>query len=195
MIDKEYLWELFKEKAEAVSAELFRFSDKSQAYLFIKKFIDDLLCNSNRSKESISANIAVAERTGFFSSFEEELKYLPIDLSPTKKSAASAEVGISEADFAIADTGSIAMNATSATSRLVSALPPINIMILDTNKILPDMNALFTKLNRAEMSYISFITGPSRTADIERVLTIGVHGPKRLIVVAVDNLNGVDYER
>jgi len=45
---------------------------------------------------------------------------------------------------------------------------------------------VLSRLTPAQTNYISFITGPSRTADIERVLTIGVHGPERLIIVVVD---------
>jgi L-lactate dehydrogenase complex protein LldG len=52
------------------------------------------------------------------------------------------------------------------------------------------MSALLTRINPAECGYLAMITGPSRTADIERVLTIGVHGPERLIIIAVDELGG-----
>jgi len=54
------------------------------------------------------------------------------------------------------------------------------------------MPSLMTKMTPKESGYIAFITGPSRTADIERVLTIGVHGPERLVIVAVDELGGMN---
>jgi L-lactate dehydrogenase complex protein LldG len=52
---------------------------------------------------------------------------------------------------------------------------------------MPDM---LTRINPRESAYIAMITGPSRTADIERVLTIGVHGPERLVIVFCDELGG-----
>ena len=53
------------------------------------------------------------------------------------------------------------------------------------------MGGVLERLRPDQLNYISFITGPSRTADIERVLTIGVHGPERLIVVLVDEFEKV----
>ena len=76
--------------------------------------------------------------------------------------------------------------------RLASTLPPIHIAIVETSRIVPDMPAVFAKIRPEQTNYISFITGPSRTADIERVLTIGVHGPEKLIIVFVDDLAAVN---
>jgi L-lactate dehydrogenase complex protein LldG len=67
-------------------------------------------------------------------------------------------------------------------------LPPLHIALVSTAALLPDLPALFALLDPSKFSYLSFVTGPSRTADIERVLTIGVHGPGRLILVFVDDL-------
>ena len=63
--------------------------------------------------------------------------------------------------------------------------------MLGTERILADFNSVLERLQPEQINYIAFITGPSRTADIERVLTIGVHGPERLIVVVVDEFEKV----
>jgi L-lactate dehydrogenase complex protein LldG len=113
---------------------------------------------------------------------------LSFDVS--RQSAAAAGVGISEAGWALTDTGSLVTDQTAVEQRLVATLPPIHIAIIATSRILPDKTAVFGKISPRTSRYIAFITGPSRTADIERVLTIGVHGPKRLIIVFVDDLEG-----
>jgi L-lactate dehydrogenase complex protein LldG len=71
--------------------------------------------------------------------------------------------------------------------RLVSTLPLLHIALISTASMLPDLPALLNRIDPLKSAYLSFITGPSRTADIERVLTIGVHGPERLIIVMVDD--------
>jgi L-lactate dehydrogenase complex protein LldG len=109
----------------------------------------------------------------------------------TRQAAAAAGIGISEAGWALADTGSLVTDQTAVEQRLVATLPPIHIAIIGTNRILPDKAVVFGKISPRTSRYIAFITGPSRTADIERVLTIGVHGPKRLVIVFVDELEGV----
>jgi L-lactate dehydrogenase complex protein LldG len=68
----------------------------------------------------------------------------------------------------------------------------MHIALVATDGLLADLPSLLTKINPKECGYISMITGPSRTADIERVLTIGVHGPERLIIIFVDELGGVN---
>jgi L-lactate dehydrogenase complex protein LldG len=72
----------------------------------------------------------------------------------------------------------------------VSSLPSIHIALVPTNGILPDMPSLLSLVHPKDCAYLAMITGPSRTADIERVLTIGVHGPDRLIIIFVDELGG-----
>jgi L-lactate dehydrogenase complex protein LldG len=79
-------------------------------------------------------------------------------------------------------------DASAVDKRLVSTLPPLHIALISTAALLPDLGALFARVDPSKAAYLSFVTGPSRTADIERVLTIGVHGPERLIIVLVDDL-------
>ncbi len=104
---------------------------------------------------------------------------------------ATADVGITGVNFAIADTGTLVLLSGPKQPRLTSILPPTHIAILKKEAIVPDIHFLFLKLRETYSNYdeicscISFITGPSRTADIELDLTLGVHGPKRAIVVII----------
>jgi L-lactate dehydrogenase complex protein LldG len=86
----------------------------------------------------------------------------------------------------IAATGTLLTDATAVDRRLVSTLPPIHVAILPTAAIVPDIAAAFATVDPGRSAYLSMITGPSRTADIERVLTIGVHGPARLVILCID---------
>jgi L-lactate dehydrogenase complex protein LldG len=104
--------------------------------------------------------------------------------------AAQAKVGISQMEWAVADTGSLVQDQSAVEQRLVSSLTSIHIALVATGNIVHGKKALFERINPATSRYIAFITGPSRTADIERVLTIGVHGPERLVIVFVDELGG-----
>ncbi len=108
----------------------------------------------------------------------------------TREAAAGARIGVSRLDYAIANTGTLVQDAAPVERRLASTLPNIHIAIVGTATLVPDMPAVLQRIRPEQTKYISMITGPSRTADIERVLTIGVHGPERLIIVFVDDLNG-----
>jgi L-lactate dehydrogenase complex protein LldG len=102
----------------------------------------------------------------------------------------AAEMGISEFDMGIAELGSIFQDASDLHTRLVSMLPPIHLAVLRTASMvesLTDALEVIEKACNGEVPpYLSFITGPSITADIERELTIGVHGPEKLIVLCID---------
>ncbi len=79
---------------------------------------------------------------------------------------------------------------TPVDKRLVSTLPPLHIALVAPQACCPILPRCSRAIDPRTVGYLSFITGPSRTADIERVLTIGVHGPERLIIVCVDELGG-----
>lgn len=94
---------------------------------------------------------------------------------------------VSFARAGIADTGSLLLELSDHLERSATALPPVHLVFLRASAIVPDLSALSatlaTLLSSRTHSYLSLITGPSRTADIERVLTIGVHGPKELHIL------------
>jgi L-lactate dehydrogenase complex protein LldG len=107
--------------------------------------------------------------------------------------ATHADVGITIADFLLADTGTVVLLADERRPRCVSLLPPVHIAIARKDAILPGIDELFSELrptvalNQGLSSAITFITGPSRTADIEMTLVMGVHGPQQLHVILLDS--------
>jgi L-lactate dehydrogenase complex protein LldG len=96
------------------------------------------------------------------------------------------------ADWGIAETGTLVMDACSENLRIATMLSDIHVAVLPAEKIKPTSEALENKLNNElkgnSASYIAFITGASRTADIERVLAIGVHGPIELHILIMEGL-------
>ncbi len=103
------------------------------------------------------------------------------------RQCAQVDVGITWADYAIANTGSLAILSNPIQSRAVSLLPAIHIAIFQRKNILPHMGDIFAKLDYANLpSSLTFITGPSRTSDIEMDLTLGVHGPRQVFILILD---------
>ena len=98
-----------------------------------------------------------------------------------------AEVGITGAEYALADTGTLVVM-SSAEPRLASLLPPVHIAVIEASRILSGLDELLTRvpLPADTSASMVLITGPSRTADIEQILVRGVHGPGELHVVIVE---------
>ncbi len=179
------MYQQFKDRAEAVSAEVHRFSTRPEALEFILAFL---------------AAGGVADSPGSYAVWADGTFLEPFDkpalsrratglrFDVSRQSAADARIGISQVDWAVADTGTLLVDATAVEHRLVSTLPVIHIALAATTRLLPDLASGLQQFDPARCAYLSAITGPSRTADIERVLTIGVHGPRRLIIVFVDDL-------
>jgi len=109
------------------------------------------------------------------------------DASALRALCATADVGISSADYALADTGTLVMLASPAEARLISLLPPVHIAVVPIERVLSGLDELFAVLPNpaAQTSSMVLITGPSRTADIEQILVRGVHGPGEIHVVLV----------
>jgi L-lactate dehydrogenase complex protein LldG len=99
------------------------------------------------------------------------------------------DVGISACEALIAQTGSVLVSSRSAGGRALSVLPPHHLVLARREQLLPDLPAAFALLKRKYHSdypsLISFITGPSRTGDIERILVLGAHGPRKLTILCI----------
>lgn len=180
---REKLFGTFQAKATAVSGEVHRFDRRAEALDFVTSLL---------AKEGVAAapdKGAVWADHGWLSPAEKAAlpaKVPGLTFDVTKDGAAAALVGVSAVDGGIADTGTLYQDATAPALRLVSTLPPLHVALLDTGRIVPDLTTAFGLIDPVASPYLAFITGPSRTADIERVLTIGVHGPARLVVACYD---------
>jgi L-lactate dehydrogenase complex protein LldG len=100
----------------------------------------------------------------------------------------AADVGITSADYALAETGTLVMLSSPQEARLISLLPPMHVAVFPRSRMLANLDELLAILpNPAEQtSSMVLITGPSRTADIEQILVRGVHGPGEIYAVIVE---------
>lgn len=108
----------------------------------------------------------------------------------SREAIAATQVGITSADYALADTGSLVMFTESNESRLLSLLPPCHIAVIESSRIVASLDDVFRlrPLPGDQSSAMVVITGPSRTADIEMRLVRGVHGPGEIHVIIVEDV-------
>lgn len=144
-----------------------------------------------RNLEAVDGHCIVAES-------EAEVEKIVKRLTGGKRIATSSdsrsdlfksEVGVTSAQAGIAETGTLVLDSSVERNRLVSLVPPVHIAILDASRIYETLSETLAALQSGEeiSPAITFITGPSRTADIELTLAIGVHGPQELYVIINQN--------
>jgi L-lactate dehydrogenase complex protein LldG len=165
MLDK------FQEGAEAVGAIVKRYTSVADAVAYVKELAGKGGMLATHLPEEI--------REGFSGT----AFALP-------EAAAQAYLCVSFAKAGIAATGSLLLDVADPQERSFTALPPVHAVFIKASSLVPDLYAihdlLASELAAAKTAYLSLTTGPSRTADIERVLTIGVHGPKELHVLVLE---------
>ena len=113
----------------------------------------------------------------------ETLNSLGVDLVPPnadKYEMATCDLGVTEAEYLLPETGTLVLQSSAGKPRAVSLLPRVHLAIVGPEMLRADMHQVFAEAK--ERHYLVFITGPSRTADIELTVTLGVHGPRNLYV-------------
>ena len=105
--------------------------------------------------------------------------------------AARADLGITGADHLIAETASVSLVSREGASRMASLLPPVHIAVVQLDQVVETLGDLLT-LREAELAresssswYMNLVSGPSRTADIEQTIVVGVHGPGEVHLVVI----------
>jgi L-lactate dehydrogenase complex protein LldG len=104
-----------------------------------------------------------------------------------KHEMAQCDLGITEADFLLPETGTIVLSSSVEKPRAVSLLPRLHLAIVRPEMLRADMHQVFAEAK--DRNYLVFITGASRTADIELTVTLGVHGPRNLYVWMMETAN------
>ncbi|OAT81657.1 lactate utilization protein B/C [Desulfotomaculum copahuensis] len=179
------MYESFVTKARALGTEVYRVDDPAAA----KQLIEKLIREAGAKKVALvpAPLLDALDMEKVVSAARAEL----LTAGSVRKRADEADLGITTFDLAIAETGTLVQDATALDRRLVSMLPPVHLAVMPLDGLTATFRQAIANLAAGEIpGYLAFVSGPSRTADIERVLTIGVHGPGRLIVVFIDEQEG-----
>jgi L-lactate dehydrogenase complex protein LldG len=161
----------FKNELEAISGKCFVVESESELFQILRKELSDRQITSIYCRDkAISAQLSTFDIT--FTNRAEDFEAMTC--------------GITACEFLIARTGSVLVSSAGASGRQMNVFPPIHIILAQRSQMLnyPEdaLVAIQNKYNGQLPSTITTITGPSRTADIEKTLVLGAHGPKELIV-------------
>jgi L-lactate dehydrogenase complex protein LldG len=177
------LIQIFKTNLEAVGGHCVVVEDDAEAAQAGTRIISDLQKTSLRARRIALSNSPAVETV--FRGMQVDVD--EITINPGRAEIFNYDVGISAAQYAIADTGTLVLESDVEKHRLVSLVPPVHIAIVEADKICLTIAEALAKVNHGtELSpAVTMITGPSRTADIELTLAIGVHGPQELYVIVI----------
>jgi len=173
----------FRERLESVGGHCVTVRDEDEAARALARIVSELQAKDGAKRIALSDAPLVTVLTRGITVPE-------ITVCPAASDLFSYDVGISTAQAGIAETGTLILEVEKERHRLVSLLPPVHIAIVKSGDIHLTIGEALTALRGDDENSLSraitFITGPSRTADIELTLTVGVHGPKELYVIVID---------
>lgn len=164
----------FKNELESINGQCVICKDKDDLFIELKKLVDQrefpfIFCRDKELKATLDNH---AIRT-----------------SDDEKDFEMMQAGITGCEYLIARTGSVMVSSASQSGRQMNIFPPVHLVIASASQMVnyPEdaLNAIQKKYNSDLPSSITTITGPSRTADIEKTLVLGAHGPKEIIVFLV----------
>jgi L-lactate dehydrogenase complex protein LldG len=198
----------FTEKAEAVSARVVSVASPMEAFAHAAGICDakqacqrlvsgceaplsekaDTLCETKQAKVMAAPNLSAAE----FADLEKVCQEKSIRLIKENLHShlAGIDIGFTWADYAIAETGTLVLHCTSEDLRLATMVSEIHMALVPVSRIKAtslDLTGQLTDWMRDSANYTAMITGASRTADIERVLALGVHGPLELHILLMED--------
>lgn len=172
----------FMEAARRVGADVTQFDSLQDAAAYIAE---------NSSGKTLVPETALAGKHGL----KDVLVNASIDVhdGDFRKAGNFPGAGVTFCNFAMADTGTVVLESTMENIRLATTLPEKHFVIVDPETILEDNLAAVPPMTQmhtgSEPRFVAYVTGPSRTADIERVLTIGCHGPRELHILVIEGMS------
>lgn len=200
--------ERFEEKAKAVSATVARVASEDEALAYVvdlcsSKEACQILasgCGEGLSEKAEDLCAAKQQKTIAAPRLDKELSEKLAGLckdngfafvdSDMRSHLGGLDIGFTRAQWGIAETGTLVVDSRSEDLRLATMVSEIHVALLPASKILADSFAVETAMKEwfaDAPNYLAFITGPSRTADIERVLALGVHGPLELHILILED--------
>jgi len=161
----------FKNELEAVNGKCVICNDRAELVAELKNFLSDRQINEVFCRDQSISDI---------------LSKNDIPNTASVSGFSGMKAGMTACEFLIARTGSVVVTSQGDSGRQMNVFPPVHIILASASQLVnfPEdaLKALQTKYKNNLPSAITTITGPSRTADIEKTLVLGAHGPKELIV-------------
>jgi L-lactate dehydrogenase complex protein LldG len=173
------LIELFRQALEAVSGHCVIVQTIDEAARAVQHVVD-----ARKAR-----HIAVSD-SSFVKGIVGQLKTEAVFLdAPHQAELFDCDIGITGAQWAIAETGTLVLESECERHRLASLVPPVHVAVVQADRIRRTMSEILELIKNSDVGLnrtVTFITGPSRTSDIELTLAIGVHGPGELHVIVID---------
>jgi len=161
----------FKAELEAISGKCIICENKKEIFENIKTFLIENNIPTLFCRDSL---------------IQKELQSYNIPQTDSQEEFTAMQAGITSCEYLIARTGSVMISSASESGRQLNVFPPIHIVIAHANQLVdyPEdaLKCIEKTFKNSLPSAITTITGPSRTADIEKTLVLGAHGPKELVV-------------
>ncbi len=173
-LSTEELIDNFKTNLESVGGLCSVVSSESEAAKYIATLV-----------EKIGAKVVAISDSDLIYRLAENLDSVNFVQNATKDELFDCDLGITSAQWAIAETGTLVLESEAESHRLTSLVPPIHLCILRAAVIRQTLGEILELTSKNLSKTITFITGASRTSDIELTLAIGVHGPRELHVVVL----------
>jgi L-lactate dehydrogenase complex protein LldG len=174
----------FQENLETVKGEFVLCNDFSHAVRQINELLNTINANQlavldRPLSRQTAEQLNTLQNRNFVFAPSDSADVVPEELS-------TLDAGLVSPEYLLADTGSCLFSAPTAFDRLTTYLMPVSIVVAEKSMLRENLPAVWAemkpKLETAVNGEFVIVTGPSRTADIEKILILGVHGPKRLIV-------------